>query len=160
MIKLKKITENNLNECVALNPGEANSRFVETNVRSLAIAYVNKDNDVCIPMPYAIYKDEIMIGFIMMSFLGKDQDNDVEEDSYDIWRFMIDQKYQGNGYGREALLKAIELVKTFPNGPANQLILSCIADNKVGNRLYKSVGFKPNGNAYEDQIEMSLELIL
>ncbi len=158
MIKFEKITENNLSTCVALNPGEANKDFVAPNVRSLAIAYVNQDNGVCTPMPYAIYKDEVMVGFIMMSFLGKDQDNDVEEDTYDIWRFMVDEKYQGKGYGREALMKAIELIKSFPHGHANQIILSCASGNKAGNSLYKSVGFKPNGNAYEDQIEMALDL--
>lgn len=159
MIKFEKITENNFGVCVALNPGEANKDYVAPNVRSLAIAYVNKDNGVCTPMPYAIYKDDIMVGFIMMSFLGKDQDNDVDEDTYDIWRFMIDEKHQGKGYGRQALTKAIELIKSFPYGFANNLILTVVSSNKAGNSLYESVGFKANGVVYEeDMIEMELNL--
>ncbi len=158
MIRLEKITLNNYDECIKLNPGETNKDFVAPNVNSLAIAYVAKDNSVCKPMPYAVYNDETMVGFIMMSLINKDLDNDIKEDTYDIWRFMIDEKYQGRGHGRGALLKAIDFIKTFPHGPANRLILSYLPDNKAGGSLYESVGFKATGEVVDGEIEMVLEL--
>lgn len=159
MIEFRTINQDNYSACLALNPGEANKDFVAPNVNSLAIAYVNKENNVCKPMPFAIYKDDIMIGFIMMSFMGKDQDNDMDEDTYDIWRFMIDEKYQGKGYGRASLVKAVEFIKTFPYGPAKKLVLSYAKENKAGSSLYRSVGFIEVGEQYEGEIDMELDLM-
>ncbi|MGL1891635.1 MAG: GNAT family N-acetyltransferase [Spirochaetaceae bacterium] len=158
MIRFEKITLDNYRECIKLDPGVAGSKFVAPNVNSLAIAYVAKDNNVCKPMPYAIYNDDVMVGFILMSLINKDLDNDVKEDTYDIWRFMIDQKFQGKGYGRESLIKAIELIRSFPQGPANTLVLSYDPDNKVGSSLYESVGFKATGEVSEGEICMVLDL--
>lgn len=158
MIKFEEITFDNYDECIALNPGEIGSKYVAPNVNSLAISSVAKESNVCIPMRYAIYNDEIMVGFIMMSFLGKDQDNDEKENTYDIWRFMVDEKYQGKGYGREALMKAIEIIRTFPHGPAKTLVLSYEPGNEVGSGLYESVGFKATGEVCEGEIVMSLNL--
>ncbi len=158
MIRFEKITEDNYSECIKLDPGEKGRKYVAPNVNSLAIAYVCKENNVCTPMPFAIYNDEVMVGFILMSSLKKEQDNDVEEDSYDIWRFMVDQKYQGEGYGREALMRAIEFIKSFPHGPANTLVLSYLPDNEVGSSLYDSVGFKATGEIEDGEIVMSFDL--
>ncbi len=158
MIRFEKITEDNYYECIKLDPGEKGRKLVAPNVNSLAIAYVCKENNVCMPMPFAIYKDEVMVGFIVMSYLKKGNNNDVKEDTYDIWRFMMDHKYQGKGYGREALMKAIELIKTFPKGPAKTLVLSYASDNEVGSRLYESVGFKATGEVCEDEIVMEYDL--
>ncbi len=158
MIKFEKISEENYSECLQLDPGEKGSKYVAPNVNSLAIAYVCKENNVCSPMPFAIYNDDVMVGFILLSSLKKEQENDVEEDIYDIWRFMVDQKYQGKGYGRQALLKAIEFIKSFPYGPANTLVLSYLSDNEVGSHLYESVGFTATGEIDDGEIVMSLNL--
>lgn len=158
MIKFEKITEDNYSDCLDLSPGEEGKNFVAPNVNSLAVAYMAMDNNICKPMPFAIYNDDILVGFIMMSFLGKDLNNDMEEDTYDIWRFMIDKKYQGRGYGREALLKAVEYIKTFPYGPAKKLVLSYVPENKAGGSLYESVGFKATGEISDGEIVMAINL--
>ena len=158
MIRFEKITFDNYDECIALDPGIEGRKLVAPNVNSLAISSVAKENNVCIPMRYAIYADEVMVGFIVMSFLGKDLDNDEDENVYDVWRFMIDEKFQGKGYGRESLVKAIEFIKTFPYGPARSLILSYQPGNNVGSNLYKSVGFKETGEVEDGEIVMSLDL--
>lgn len=159
MISFKKITDENYGECIKLNPGEKNSKFVAPNVNSLAIAYVCKENNICTPMPFAIYRDEVMVGFIMMSSLKKDQKNDFDEDTYDIWRFMVDEKYQGKGYGREALLQAIDFIKSFPYGPAKKLVLSYVPENKRGSSLYESVGFNATGEIEDGEIVMAYDLM-
>lgn len=159
MIRFEKITDDNYGECIKLDPGENGRKLVAPNVNSLAIAYVCKENNICTPMPFAIYNDENMVGFIMMSSLIKDQDNDFNEDTYDIWRFMVDKKYQGKGYGREALLKAIDFIKSFPYGPAKTLVLSYLPENEAGRSLYESVGFKATGEIEDGEIVMAYDLL-
>lgn len=58
---------------------------------------------------------------------------------------MIEQKYQGKGYGRETLMKAIKLIKLFPYGFARTLVLSNVSDNEAGSSLYESVEFRAMG---------------
>lgn len=46
-------------------------------------------------MPYAIYHNDIMVGFIMLSYTQADENDD--EDAYWVWRLMIDKEYHGKG---------------------------------------------------------------
>ena len=62
--------------------------------------------------------------------------------SYLIWRFMIDKKYQGKGYGKKAFQLAMDYVRTFPVGEAKYCWLSYEPENEVARNLYASFGFK------------------
>lgn len=158
MIEFKKITDENFGNCIKLNPGEGNEKFVAPNTISLAEAYVAITNDTCTPMPFAIYNDDLMVGFIQLAYIREDQDEDIDEATYEVWRFMIDHKYQGKGYGKAALRKAIEYVKTFPSGPANKLHLSYVPGNANASGLYSALGFKETGEMDGDEIIMALDL--
>ncbi len=158
MIEFRPITNENFRECTKLNPGEEGSEFVAPNVVSIAQAYVAIENDTCIPMPYAIYHNETMVGFIMMSYIREDQEEELDEDIYDLWRFMIDETQQGKGYGRASLNKAIEYIKTFPHGEAGKVYLSYVPGNDTGSSLYESVGFKATGEIDHGEIVMALDL--
>ena len=107
-------------------------------------------------MPYAIYKDNIMVGFLMLSY-GEAYENK-EETAYWVWRLMIDKKYQGKGYGRDSMAKALELIKTFPHGEASTVYLSYELENIVAKALYGSLGFIETGKIEDG--EMVAKLIL
>ncbi len=133
-------------------------KFVAPNSISLGQAYVTLVNNELTPIPFAIYNDDVMVGFIMMSYVKEEQDEDIDEDIYEVWRFMIDVKYQGKGYGRASLLKAIEYVKTMPYGKANKLLLSYVPGNERGSNLYASVGFVETGDISHGEVVMSYDL--
>ena len=44
--------------------------------------------------------------------------------SYGINHFMIDHKYQGKGFGKQAMQKVIEFLRLFPQGKADSIYLS------------------------------------
>lgn len=157
-MEFKKITFDNYSECRKLYAGKNNEKFVAPNTNSLAIAYVALDNNACNPMPFGIYIDEVMIGFIMMSYIREDQDEELDENIYDIWRFMIDEKYQDKGYGKKALLKAIDYLKTKPKGPANSCFLSYVPGNEKAESLYKKTGFVATGIVDDGEIQMKLSI--
>ena len=145
MIELRKITEENFNQCVQLQPHEEQKRFVASNVYSLAESYLSLVNNYCIPMPFAIYKDGTIIGFTLLSFNKADVDDEDDEDAYHVWRFMIDYRYQGKGYGKEAMEKIIDFILTYPHGNASVIFLSYDPDNDVARKLYASFGFVETG---------------
>jgi diamine N-acetyltransferase len=80
--------------------------------------------------------------------------------SYLIWRFMIDKRYQGRGYGREAMQLALDYVRTFPVGEAKYCWLSYEPKNDVARNLYRSFGFVEEEKLPEgwDEIPAVMEL--
>lgn len=140
MVELIKITRENVKECIRLEVAEEQKRFVAANAVSLAQAYVALVNENCVPMPFAIYHDGAMVGFIVFSFImAKDP---IARGKYYVWRLMIDKLFQKRGYGRQAMERALELIRTFLCGDAEEVTLSYEPDNHVARRLYASMGFR------------------
>ncbi|MBO4308461.1 MAG: GNAT family N-acetyltransferase [Clostridia bacterium] len=147
MVELKAITEANFMDAFHLNLAPEQENFVSHPIRSLAQAYVYRDQ--C--QPSGIYAEGKMIGYIMVIY-----DYDVPE--YDLWHMMIDRAEQGRGYGSEALDRVIEYIKTKPFGNSNRVALTCNKNNPVARKLYESRGFVATGIEDEDEIELVLML--
>ena len=140
MIHLRKITEENFIDAFHLKLAPGQERFVSHPIRSLAQAYVYREQ--C--QPFGIYEDETMVGYVMVIY-----DYDIPE--YDIWHMMIDESYQKRGYG-----SAADYIKSKPFGSSNRVTLTCNRENIQALNLYQSKGFTETGAANEDEIELSL----
>ena len=160
MLKLKKINRNNIVEILKLEVFDNQKSFVATNNSSILEAYIalTENNHV---FTFGIYKDDTPIGFLMIGF---DVDSDDEgapriaKGNYNIWRLMIDKKFQGQGFGKEAMDLALEFVNTFPCGTAKYCWLSYESDNDVARQLYKSVGFVETNEKDGEEIVAILKL--
>ena len=147
MINLRGITEENFLDAFNLKLAPGQERFVSHPIRSLAQAYVYREQ--C--QPWGIYEGDAMVGYVMVIY-----DYDIPE--YDIWHMMIDASSQKRGYGSAALDRVLDYIKTKPFGPSNRVTLTCNRDNIHALNLYKSRGFAETGSADEDEIELSLML--
>ena len=147
MTELKIITEDIFIDAFNLRLAPGQERFVSHPVRSLAQAYVYRTQ--C--QPFGIYAADKMVGYVMVIY-----DYDVPE--YDIWHMMIDESAQGKGYGRAALARVIDYIRTKPFGDSGRVALTCSKDNSVALKLYRDMGFAPSGNEYEDEIELAMYL--
>jgi len=146
MIELRKITEDNFDDVIELKVASGQENFLSSNVYSLAEAYANVINNEKPYMPFAIYNNDEVIGFAMIEFVELDEDNFFNKNfgdktGYYLFRFMIDEKHQGKGLGRQSLIKIIELLKSFPQGKANLIAVSYELSNEVVRKLYASLGF-------------------
>ena len=147
MITLRAITEENFIDAFNLKLAPGQERFVSHPVRSLAQAYVYREQ--C--QPFGIYEGDTMVGYVMVIY-----DYDIPE--YDIWHMMIDESYQRRGYGSAALDLVLDYIKTKPFGSSNRVTLTCNRDNIQALKLYKSKGFTETGAEDEDEIELSWTL--
>ena len=145
MIELRPITEANFLDAFHLRLAPEQERFVSHPIRSLAQAYVYRAQ--C--QPFGIYEGDAMVGYVMVIY-----DYDIPE--YDIWHMMIDEAQQGKGYGRAALDRVLDYIRTKPFGDSGRVTLTCNRDNPVARRLYESRGFAATGNEDEDEIELSM----
>ena len=142
---LRKIDESNFVECFNLKLGENQDKFVSHPIRSLAQAYVYYNQCT----PFAIYKEDIMVGYVMVIY-------DYDDETYNIWHMMIDEKYQNNGYGTKALELCIDYIKSKPFGKSNDIILTCNIENYNAIHIYKKSGFKETGDIDDNEITMKL----
>jgi len=145
MVELRKITQDNFVECTKLKVAENQEGFVATCLYSMAQAWLYHPN----AFPFAIYADDIMVGFLMLGYVES-------KGIYDVWRLLIDAQHQGKGYGKKALLLAIQhLVDTFG---AKEVYLSFVPDNTIAGNLYRSVGFEPTGEMAGNEVVMCLKV--
>ena len=147
MVELRPITEDNFIEAFNLRLAPGQERFVSHPIRSLAQAYVYRDQ--C--QPFGICAEGRMVGYVMVIY-----DYDVPE--YDIWHMMIDESMQGRGFGGEALDRVIEYIKAKPFGTSDRVALTCNRDNAAARRLYEKKGFSATGVEDGDEIEMVLNV--
>lgn len=154
-MEFREVTTKNIWDVLRLKVHEEQENFVAKNVVSLAEAYATR-NEGFIALPYAIYENDVLVGFIMIG-KGEDGDpNDTEliKNNFCLWRLMIDKKYQGQGYGTKAIKKALEMMRNdaFGLGKSDYCWLSYEPDNVKGKALYNRLGFIENGDMVGDEI--------
>ena len=144
MIEFKEIDRENFWEVVDLKVTKEQNYFVASNAISIAQSKVQPE---CIP--YAVYYDETLIGFVMYCLDAKDNE-------YWIYRMMIEQKFQGKGYGYKTLEKLIQMIKE-KDVSKHKIYLDVVINNKVAISLYKKLGFEFDGRIIENEHVMVLE---
>ena len=147
MTHLEKITEENFVDAFNLKLAPEQERFVSHPIRSLAQAYVYRQQ--C--QPFGIYENDTMVGYVMVIY-----DYDIPE--YNIWHMMIDASHQGLGYGKAALDQVLAYIKTMPFGASDRVALTCNKDNGRAMELYRKKGFAPTGAVFEEEVELALAL--
>lgn len=143
-IRLKPVTRDNWEEVIKMKVKESQRDFVPSAAVSLAKVYIKPDGDAIEYIPFSIYDNEQMVGFIMHAY---------EPDTanmYWINGFFIDKNYQGRGYGRPALAEMIGWIKTkFPQ--CEEIRLTVHKDNHHARNLYKNFGFSPTGEIWGEE---------
>lgn len=135
-ITLREITKDNLDQVLDLKVAIAQENFVASNAKSIAQAHFYPE----VAWFRAIYADETPVGFVML-------EDDPPNESYFLWRLMIDSQYQNRGFGRRALELVIEYVKTRPNAAA--IMTSCVPGEGSPGAFYEKMGFTYTGDKDE-----------
>jgi diamine N-acetyltransferase len=143
-VSLRRITAKTVRSICNLAVSDDQKRFVAPNAVSIAQAYFCKN-----AWFRAIYADETPVGFVMLN-------ENQKRGSYYLWRFMIDAKFQGRGYGRKALNLIIARVKKNPKAKA--LTLSVVRAEGSADEFYKTFGFDFTGKVEEGEHVMKLYL--
>lgn len=160
MLRLERINGKNVWDILKLHVSGAQESFVAGNDISIIEAYVAITANGY-AFPFGVYSDDTPVGFLMVGF---DADEDWEDapsiarGNYNLWRLMIDQRFQGRGYGREALRLALEFIRTYPCGPADCCWLSYEPENEAARRLYHSFGFAETGEMDGGEVIAALKL--
>lgn len=141
-VTLREITAENLQAVLALEVAPAQQSFVASNAVSLAEAHFS-------PHAWfrAIYAGETPVGFVMLYI-------DHDKPEYDIWRLMIDHRYQGRGYGYRALEQVLAYIRQFPQ--AKEVYVTYVPGEGNASPLYAKLGFVETEDWLEGEKVMKL----
>lgn len=147
-IHLERVTYLNWHDIEKLRVTGEQKCFLPGNMESLAYAGIVREAGFHV-FTFGIYMGEKPIGFAMIGYdIPYDPDDDLNDvyrftrSSYFIWRFMIDKRYQGRGYGREAFKLILDFIKTAPCRKSEYAWLCYDSENTVARKLYASFGFE------------------
>jgi diamine N-acetyltransferase len=129
-IKLKKGAADNWEEVVELELRDSQEDLVASNLYSVAEAQFDPD-----ARPRAVYAEKRVIGFLMYDM----QKTKGKAKKTWIYRVMIDRKYQGKGYGRTALSKALEEIRAISG--VKRISIRYMPKNPVAKPFCSSFGF-------------------
>lgn len=148
IIELREINELNKQEIIDLEVEENQKQFIASNEKSLQTAKDNKS----VARPFAIYADDVPVGFAMFAF---DFDYDDPDDRFWLWRFMIDKNHQGKDFGAAALEI---IIRYFRDNGANNIKLSTKESNAAALSLYHKFGFMETGEMNGEEAVLKLDL--
>ena len=143
MISLREVNADNFWDIVSLEVSENQQELVTSNAVSIAQSKVQPE---CIPL--AIYREDTPVGFLMYCI-------DRDDGEYWIYRLMIDKRFQGNGYSKEAMMLVLDIIKEDKN--RNKVLLGVDISGTVSVKLYESLGFVFNGQVFGKEHIMQLE---
>ena len=160
MLRLEKVNGKNMWDILALRVDKEQEDFVASNEISIIEAYIAETGNGH-AFPFGIYENDTPIGFLMIGFDTDDYWEDapsIAKGNYNLWRLMIDRKYQNRGYGKRALNLALEFIKSSPCGKAEYCWLSYEPENVVARKMYHSFGFSETGDMDGEEIIAVLKL--
>jgi diamine N-acetyltransferase len=143
-VSLREVTKETVREICKLSVAEHQKKFVAPNAISVAQAHFE-------PKAWfrAVYAGETPVGYVMLF-------DNPDEPEYYLWRYMMDARYQGMGFGRQALDLVIAYVKTRPG--AKELLTSCVPGEGSPCPFYEKLGFVFTGEEDDGELVMRLPL--
>lgn len=149
-VTLREITEDTVIDVIRLKVAPGQERFVSPNAVSLSQALFSRT-----AWYRAIYLDETPVGFVMLSDDSLLSPPPPKPQIW-LWRFMVDERYQGQGVGSTALRLVIDHVRR--KGGFQTLELSFVPGEGGPESVYLRAGFRHTGRMDRDEIVLELPL--
>ncbi|MBK8821945.1 MAG: GNAT family N-acetyltransferase [Anaerolineales bacterium] len=151
-VELRPVTAENWEALIKLQVREDQRGFVASNVYSIAEAQFGfEDEGHWDFYPFGVYADGEPVGFLMycLNFAHSRFQGFVI-------RLMVDERFQGKGYGRAAMEQALEILRA--DERILQVGISYEPHNKAAQALYASLGFVEPGELMDGETLAILKL--
>lgn len=153
--RLVEVSAENFVALHRLNPGAVGTAMVAPNAASVAQGLLSPN-----AWMRGVFVGDVAVGFVMLFDPTLNPANAEKEklplDALYVWRFMIDFKQQGKGYGEDVMNAVIAHAKA--RGVFKRVTLSYVPRDGNAKPFYEKFGFRETGNIDDGEIEMSLTL--
>jgi diamine N-acetyltransferase len=151
-MELRPVTADNWRELIKLKVHDEQTHFVASNLYSIAEAQFGYEDEGHWDFyPFGAYVDGQPVGFIMYSL----NPNHSRFQAF-VMRLMIDQRFQGKGYGREIMKLILSVFGE--NEKIKNIGISYEPENEAARRLYASLGFVEPGELLDGETLAVLNL--
>ena len=139
-VSLREVTADTVRAICALDVAPRQLGLVAPNAVSIAQAHFE-------PAAWfrAIYADDEPVGFAMLYDPTRTAEPEAGPGVAFLWRFMIDARYQGRGYGAAALALLVAHVRTLPGVAVLRISYVDVAGQRVA--AVPSCGLRPDRRA-------------
>ena len=151
-VSLREITAANRDAVERLAVTSDQEHYVEGVAESLVEA---AETPGACPWFRAIYAGERPVGFVMISD-GIPEDRTEYLGPYYLWRLLVDERYQGRGYGKAALDLVVAYLRTRPG--ADTLFTSVSRGPRPPTPFYLAYGFVETGDVFAEEDVLALRL--
>jgi diamine N-acetyltransferase len=154
-VSLREITIHDVRAVCMLDVALDQDGLVAPNAVSIAQAHFSPE-----AWFRAIYADDVPVGFAMLEDWSQVLDREPElyegERFIALWRFMIDHRYQGLGFGAQAIQLLIAQARSRPT--VKNMLLSFVPKENNPEAFYQRFGFVRTGEEDEGELIMRLTL--
>jgi diamine N-acetyltransferase len=152
MPEIRPVTKDNWKELIRLKVRDDQTHFVASNLYSIAEAQFGDEYEGHWDLhPFGIYDDNTPVGFLMYGLNFEHPKHQAF-----IMRLMVDDKFQGKGYGRFGMQKILEIFRA--DERVSTVWISYEPENEVARKLYAGLGFRETGQMIEGEVVAELRL--
>ena len=152
MPEIRPVTKDNWRELIKLQVREDQKHFVASNLYSIAQAQFGDEYEGHWNLhPFGIYDGSVPVGFLMygLNFEHPKQQAFIQ-------RLMVDEKFQGKGYGKFGMEWMLELFRA--DERIKEVGISYEPENEGARKLYASLGFAETGEIVDGETLAVLNL--
>jgi diamine N-acetyltransferase len=149
VVSLRPLSESNRQAVEALRVSPSQEQFVSSVADSLLEAAEHPDAHA---LYWAVYAEDTPIGFVM---IADEVDNPDYIPQY-LWKLLIDERYQGQGFGTATL----DLIVEYFRGRPGVEVLNTSAGQGDGSPVtfYERYGFERTGEVRFGEVMLRLKL--
>ena len=149
MVSLRPLTESNRQAVEALRVSPSQQRFVSSVSQSLLEAAEHPDARA---LYWGVYAEDTPVGFVMIA----DEVAGPDYIPHYLWKLLIDERYQGQGFGTATLDLIVEYFRGRPGVDA----LTTSAGQGDGSpiKFYERYGFERTGAVSDGEVLLELRL--
>lgn len=140
--KMKILSKKNFWQAKALTVSAEQNKYVLDAKTSIGMASVYKSKKAYVQM-----EGDTAVGLLVL-------DIEPKKDTFSIDIILIDEKYQGRGYGKRMLAFAVDKLT---QAGAKKLSIGVARANLAAKQLYLNAGFKPH-SIYPEGMELQLDI--
>lgn len=150
------VTEDDVQAVMGLRRGPGQERYLGSMISHFEDAIA--DARAC-PRMWSVHDGDDLVGFVMIS-------DDIPAETlaaqdeivgpYYLWRLLVDDRFQGRGYGAATIDAVVRYLGTRPN--AEVLYTSCAAGDGSPQPFYLRYGFEKTGEVIEGEELLRLDL--
>ena len=130
MIRLVEVNETNWIDIIRLSVNDEQKKYLDRPTGIIARGYIYRKANARV---LGIMNDEEMIGVALV------KDMDEEPACYDLQQFMIDERFQNQGFGTEALKQIVKMLKKEAKYKCVEVCVN--KEDASALRVYEKVGF-------------------